>query len=91
MDNIVIKDLTMHFCDISKNVIARRKRVGLRPIMGKIFRFCNFKKPYSILEPYEANRQIIADNSSPKNKSINELERLLHYSFSSWKISDPIA
>lgn len=51
MDRIVIKDLSMFFCDNWKKLVARKKRVGVYPLIGKIFRFCNFIKPLDILEP----------------------------------------
>ncbi len=49
MGNIVVKDLSMFFCDNWKKLVARKKRVGVRPLIGKVNRFCNFIRPCDIL------------------------------------------
>ncbi len=49
MSKVVIKDLSMLFCDNWKKLMSRKKRVGIRPLIGKVNRFCNFTKPYDIL------------------------------------------
>jgi hypothetical protein len=54
MRTFVLKDLSMIFCDNWRKLVARKKRVGIRILINKIFRFCNFKKPFDILEPYDS-------------------------------------
>lgn len=53
MDSIIIRDLSMYFGDDWKKLAARTKRVGIRPLMNKIFRFSNYFKPFDILKPSE--------------------------------------
>jgi hypothetical protein len=53
-DNIVLRDLSIYFCDNWKKLVQRKKRVGIKPLMGKIFRFYNYIKPYDILEDFQA-------------------------------------
>ncbi len=52
MDTILIKDLSMYFCDNWKKLVTRKKRVGLKPLIAKVFRFCNFIKPIDLLQPF---------------------------------------
>jgi hypothetical protein len=49
MDNIVIKDMSMYFADHWKKLLNRKRRVGVKPLMAKIFRLCNYLKPIDIL------------------------------------------
>jgi hypothetical protein len=49
MNSIVIRDLSVYFGDNWKKLTARTKRVGIRPLLNKIFRFSNFIKPFDIL------------------------------------------
>lgn len=53
MDSILIRDVSMYFGDDWKKLAARTKRVGIRPLINKIFRFSNYLKPFDILESYE--------------------------------------
>lgn len=53
MDSIIIRDVSMYFGDDWKKLAARTKRVGIRPLMNKIFRFSNYFKPFDILKPSE--------------------------------------
>lgn len=45
MKNIIINDMSMHFCDQWKALAARKRRVGIKILMSRIFRHSNFKKP----------------------------------------------
>lgn len=57
MHSIIIRDMSMYFGDDWKKLVARTKRVGIRPLINKIFRFSNYLKPYDILKPFEASVQ----------------------------------
>lgn len=52
MGSVVVRDMSMYFGDNWRKLTSRTKRIGLRPLMNKVFRFCNFFKPIDILRPF---------------------------------------
>lgn len=54
MDRVVVKDMAMFFCDSWKRFTLRKKRVGIKPFMGKIFRFAHYQKPFDVLSNPQA-------------------------------------
>jgi hypothetical protein len=76
-DNIILRDLSMYFCDQWKKLGQRKKRVGIKPLMGKILRFYNYIKAYDILEDFQAFqfahsekeiKRILIEKQMPKTK-----------------------
>ena len=44
--------LDVWFGSSKHHISKRKKRVGIKPLMGKILRFYNYIKPYDILEDF---------------------------------------
>jgi hypothetical protein len=49
MQNVLVKDMSMYFVDAWRSVVMRRKRLGVRILMNKVYRFLYFRKPYKML------------------------------------------